>query len=122
MNESRVASRYAKSLLELAQEKGVLEQVHNDMVFFHKICMENPALVRVLKNPIITHDKKRTILDQLLKGKVNEMTLMMFQIISRKNREAYLSFISKEFLHQYRVLKGIEAAEVTTTFPLTDAP
>jgi F-type H+-transporting ATPase subunit delta len=121
MHESRVASRYAKSLLELSQEKGVLEQVEKDMIFFYKICQENPALVRILKNPIINHEKKRAILDDLLKGKVNEMTLAMFQIISRKNREAYLSFVAKEFIHQYRVLKGIEEAEVTTTFPLSDA-
>lgn len=121
MHESRVASRYAKSLLDLAQEKGVLDQIEKDMAFFHKICQENPQLVRILKNPIINHEKKKKVLEQLLKGKVNEMTLAMFRIISNKNREAYLFYIAKEFLHQYRVLKGIEEAEVTTTFPLTDA-
>jgi F-type H+-transporting ATPase subunit delta len=121
MHESRVASRYAKSLLDLAKEKGVLEQVEKDMEFFYKICLENPSLVRILKNPIISHDKKRSILEKLLKGKVNEMTLSMFQIISRKNREAYLFYIAKDFLRQYRDYKGIEEAEVTTTFPLTDA-
>jgi F-type H+-transporting ATPase subunit delta len=34
MAESRVAFRYAKALIELAQEKNVLEQVHTDMQFF----------------------------------------------------------------------------------------
>jgi F-type H+-transporting ATPase subunit delta len=121
MHESRVASRYAKSLLELAREKGVLEEVQKDMVLFSKLCEQNPELARVFKNPIIDHSKKLAILDSLLKGKVNDMTLQIFKIISKKNREAYLSFIAKEFILQYRVFKGIESAEVKTTFPLTDA-
>ena len=120
MNESRVASRYAKSLLDLAQEKGLLEQVNQDIELFSKICKENPELVRVFKNPIIDHSKKLAILDSLLKGRVNDMTLAMLKIISQKNREAYLYFIAKEFTLQYRVLKGIITAEVKTTFPLTD--
>jgi F-type H+-transporting ATPase subunit delta len=121
MNESRVASRYAKSLLDLAQEKGILEQVNNDMELFNKICKENPMLSRVFKNPIIDHSKKLAILDSLLKGRVNDLTLSMFKIISQKNREAYLYFIAKEFTRQYREFKGIVTAEVKTTFPLSDA-
>lgn len=121
MHESRVASRYAKSLLDLAQEKGILEQVQKDMAMFSKLCQENPELARAFKNPIIDHSKKLAILDSLLKGRVNDMTLAFFKIISQKNREAYLFHIAKEFLRQYRVYKGIESAEVVTTFPLTDA-
>lgn len=121
MNESRVASRYAKSLLDLAQEKGILEEVHKDMKMFYNLCQENPALARTFKNPIITHEKKLAILNSLLKGRVNDMTLAFFKIIGSKNREAYIYFIAKEFVQQYRVVKGIESAEVVTTFPLTDA-
>ncbi|MBX9853754.1 MAG: ATP synthase F1 subunit delta [Cytophagaceae bacterium] len=121
MHESRVASRYANSLLELAHEKGALEQVHKDMVLFTKIGEENPALVRIFKNPIITHEKKLAILNSLLKGRVSDLTFSMFDIISRKNREPYLYFIAKEFISLYKKKNNIETAEVTTTFPLTDA-
>jgi len=121
MHEYRVASRYAKSLLDFAKEKGVVDQVEKDMVFFAQLCEATPELSRVLKNPIIPHSKKMGILEKLLKGRVNDMTFTLFQIISRKNREAYLYFVAKEFINQYRKFKGIESAEVTTTFPLTDA-
>lgn len=121
MNENRVASRYAKSLLEFAQEKGQLEQVEKDMEFFNRLCEENPSLVRTFRNPIISHDKKLAVLDKLLKGRVNDLTFSMLGIISRKSREEYLPFVAKEFIRQYRLVKGIETAEVVTTFPLTDA-
>lgn len=120
MNESRVASRYAKSLLDLSVEKQVVESVVKDMELFSAICEETPQLARVLKNPIISHEKKTAILESLLKGKVHAMTMAFFGIITKKNRENYLYFIAVEFLKQYRKYKGIEMAEVVTTYPLSD--
>ncbi len=43
MSDVRVASRYAKSLIELAQEKGILENVYQDMLLFSKSCNGEPG-------------------------------------------------------------------------------
>ena len=40
MKETRVAMRYAKSLLYLAEERQVLEQVKEDMVIIKSVCEE----------------------------------------------------------------------------------
>lgn len=119
MSEFRAASRYAKSLLELADEKGVLEEVHNDMLEFSELCAENREFVLMLKNPVIKHDKKRAILEQIFKGKVNDLTMAIFDIITRKNREAILPMIAREFHNQYNLLKRVEVAKVTTAVPLS---
>jgi F-type H+-transporting ATPase subunit delta len=118
--ESRVASRYAKSLLELAKEKNVLDFVVHDMALFSKTCNDNRALVNTLVSPIIKNDRKLAILKSLFNGKVNPLTLSLFEIISRKNRENYLPEIAKEFAAQYREMKGILAGTVTTPFPIND--
>ena len=81
MQESIVASRYAKSVIELAKEQNVLEFVVYDMALFAKVCAENHALVATLKSPIIKHDKKLTILKKLFEGKVNPITISLFEII-----------------------------------------
>lgn len=120
MTDNRVANRYAKSLIELAIEKGVVEKVHNDMLMFSKLCHTNRDFLLMLKNPIINHNKKKTILYKLFEGKVAPSTLAIFDIITRKNREAYLPAIAEEFVNQYRIHKGIEKAVVTTPFPLTN--
>ena len=119
MSEYRIASRYAKSLLDLSVEKGQLEEVNKDMLMFSETVKENRDLLLMLKSPIITHDKKLAILNQLFKGKVNDLTLAIFQILTKKHREAYLAQIATEFHHQYNAKKGIEEATVTTTFPLS---
>mgnify|MGYP001571503800 CR=1 FL=1 len=61
MADSRVASRYVKSLLGLAVEKEALDKVHKDMILFSKVCEENRGFTLMLRNPIIKHDKKREI-------------------------------------------------------------
>ncbi len=120
MSELRVAARYAKSLLELAQEKGLLEEIHADMKLFSKMCQQNHDLALMLKNPIINHHKKRTILYKVFEKKVHPPTLTFFDIITRKNRERYLPLIAAEFDNLYNQHKGIDKVNITTTFPLTD--
>lgn len=119
MSEYRVASRYAKSLIELAEEQKVLEEVLKDMQHFTQVCKDNYDFVLMLKNPIIKHDKKNLILKKVFEGRVNKLTLAIFDIITRKNREAVLPDVAKSFQSQYNVYKGIEEAKVTTAVPLT---
>lgn len=120
MSDFRVASRYAKSLLSLAQEKGVLEKVHDDMQLFSSVAESNKEFTRILKNPIVNHEKKLNILKSIFKGRVHPMTFSIFEIITRKNREAILPSIAKAFHQQYNVFNNIEEAKVITTFPLTE--
>ena len=120
MIDTRVASRYAKSLLELAIEKDIVDKVHQDMVSFSALCKSNREFVLMLKNPIISHDKKKKILYSIFEGKVDSSTLAIFDVITRKNRENYLPAIAEEFDHQYKAYRGISEAVITTPFPLTD--
>jgi F-type H+-transporting ATPase subunit delta len=120
MADSRVASRYVKSLLGLAVEKGVLDKVHDDMVMFTKVCEQNRAFVLMLRNPIIKHDKKRDILEKTFNGRVNALTMAIFDIITRKNREPLLPAIAREFHIAYNDYKGVGGASITTAVPLDE--
>jgi len=121
MSDVRVASRYAKSLLELADEQGKIEEVHQDMVLLDNVCNENRELALVLKNPIIKNDKKRAILEAIFKGKVSDLTIAIFDIVTRKNRESILPTIAGQFHIQYNIFKSIETAYVTTAVKLDDS-
>ncbi len=58
MSELRVATRYAKSLIDLAIERNELEQVKTDIDLFLAATKASSELVAVLKNPIVPIDKK----------------------------------------------------------------
>ncbi len=115
MANSRVASRYVKSLLSLAVEQNVLEVVHGDMQLFDQVCRTNRQFLNMLKSPIIKHEKKKDILEALFKGKVIPLTLSIIEILTRKNREPLLPAIAHGFHIAYNEYKGIEKATVTTT-------
>jgi F-type H+-transporting ATPase subunit delta len=118
MAETRVASRYVRSLLGLAVEQNALEAVHNDMQLFAKVAEENRAFAIMLRNPIIRHDKKREVLQAIFKGKVHPLTFAMFDIITKKNREPILIDIAKQFHNAYNVYNGITKGVVITAAPL----
>ena len=121
MAETRVASRYVRSLLSLAVEQKALDDVHKDMQLFAKVADENRAFALMLRNPIIRHDKKREVLQAIFKGKVHALTFAIFDIITKKNREAILIDIARQFHNAYNVYKGITKAVVTTAAPLDAA-
>jgi F-type H+-transporting ATPase subunit delta len=121
MVDSRAASRYVNSLLTLAVDKNVLDEVHQDMLLFSRICDENRSFGLMLRNPIIRHDKKRAILEKIFSGKVNALTMAIFDILTKKNREPLLPAIARDFHTAYNSYKGIGKAYVTTAVPLDAA-
>jgi F-type H+-transporting ATPase subunit delta len=65
MTNPRLATRYAKSLIGLAQEKNVLEAVIADMKFFSSLQKTNPDFTALLRSPIINADKKEKIINAI---------------------------------------------------------
>lgn len=114
MSEFRVASRYAKSLLDLSKEKGQLESVRADMAYFTEVCDQNKDFLLMLKSPIIPSDKKLKIIYQVFSDRVNPITLLIFDLTVNKRREDLLYAVSKEFVVQYNQLNNIKKAQLIT--------
>lgn len=118
MSNSRVARRYAKPLIGLADEQGKLDVVKQDMEMFVSLCDESKDLANMLKSPIIPHQKKLSILEAIFKGKIDDLTFSIFEILVKKNREAVLIEVGRSFLELYNSLKGIVKATVTTAIKI----
>ena len=119
MSEIQVASRYAKSIIDLAVEQNALEPIKKDIELFLGTCRVNPALQAILKNPIISLDKKANILDGLFGDKLHKMILSFFHIVIRKGRSEILYATAKEFISQYNIIKNVVKATVTSASPLS---
>ena len=120
MSVTRIATRYAKSLIELAVEQGKLEQVNADM---HRLAnaMKNREYYQFLKSPIIHPDKKNAVLEAITKGTVENLTLSFVALLIKKKREEYVPEITAEFIEQYKRFKKITTVTVTTAAPMSDA-
>jgi F-type H+-transporting ATPase subunit delta len=120
MTNPRLAIRYAKSLINLAQEQKNLEEVYKDVRFLERVCNSNRDFVNVLKSPIIKPDKKYAIISSITKGNISELTNSFLRLLSIKGRELNLPEIIGAFIEQYNTIKGIKKAKLTTAVPISN--
>lgn len=118
MTGTKLATRYAKSLLLLAVERGEVEQVFADMKLVSETCDHNKELQILLRSPIIKTDKKKSILREIFSAHIGKTSMAFIEIISNKRREYFLEHIADEFIIQYKENKHIATATVTSAFPL----
>lgn len=121
MSELKVARRYAKSLLGLAREQQLTEQIYADNELILKTIRSNRELAAVLKNPIIQGYKKDAILNQIFGNTVHASTRNFLLLMNRKGRLSIVDEIAEEYIAMYNELQGIRTAHVTTAVPLDAA-
>ncbi len=121
MLNTRVASRYAKSLLDLAEEKGQLEQVYADMLYLQELVKKSPEFQSVLRSPVINADAKIRAVEAVTKDKVSPLTTTFNRLMINKTREAVLPEIITAFIKQYKDKNGIHVVKLTTATPVSDS-
>ncbi|MEO6883490.1 MAG: ATP synthase F1 subunit delta [Bacteroidia bacterium] len=118
MNQTRVAVRYAKALLDQALEKSLIEVVFADMTSLLSICHSNKDFSLFLQSPIIKTEKKVSVLKEIFSSKINALSLDFLLLIVTKKRENAMENIAEEFINQYKKYKKIITAVVTSSVGL----
>lgn len=118
MNDSKISVRYARALFGSAKEKNVLDQVRSDMNQVLTIC-DVSEFQYLLITPLIKESQKRDILNQLLKGKVQEISLALLELVFKNGREQFIPAIARNFQELYKEHKGIQSAVLTSAFSLS---
>lgn len=120
MSELTVAARYAKSLIDLAQENKKVDALKKDMELFHQTLKANPELKAVLANPIVSHSKKINIVDEVFAGKMDKTSTAFFKLMINKGRGEVLYATSQEYVNMYDVKNNIVHASVVSAAELSD--
>jgi F-type H+-transporting ATPase subunit delta len=121
MAKARIADRYSKSLIDLAVEKGQLEEVYLDAKRIIEVCNRSREFAVMLKSPIIKGDKKIKVINILSEGRISEITRLFLNLLVRKGREGQLQDIMLDFCDKYDIIKGISRINLTTAMPVTDS-
>jgi F-type H+-transporting ATPase subunit delta len=121
MSELTVASRYAKSLIDLAEEQKTLDEVKNDMVFIMQTLKQNSELKAVFGSPVISHSKKIAILNDVFSKGINKVTAGFFTLMINKGRGELVYPTAQEYIDQYDAKKGITKASIVSATPLSAA-
>jgi len=120
MSNTRLATRYAKSLIGLAIERNELEKVFGDMEWLQSLCKGNRDFVNMLRSPVIKSDTKGKIVKAVAQNNIGLLTNSFIQLLINKGRESALPEIAAAFIQQYKEVKKIFTVRLTTAHPLSD--
>ncbi|MGC4079381.1 MAG: ATP synthase F1 subunit delta [Rubrivivax sp.] len=118
MLNPRLASRYAKSLIDISTEQNVLEDILKDMQMIDMVCRQNRDFLMLMRSPVIKADKKFAIVDAIFNGRVAPLTAAFVKLLINKGREQNLDEIAQAFIQQYRFIKKIKTVRLTTAVPV----
>lgn len=118
MSNTRLATRYAKSLLDLSIERNETEKVFTDMEWLQSVC-KNRDFVNVLRSPIINSETKGKIVEAVTKANLGLLAGAFIRLLIQKGRESVLPEITQAFVHQYKVYKNIYSIKLTTASPVS---
>jgi F-type H+-transporting ATPase subunit delta len=120
MSAYRVARRYAEAAIELAEEQKQGERLASDLALVQKAMNESVELQSFLKSPVVSKEKKRTVLESLFKAKVGSLAFDFLNLLVEKGREDVLDGILVEYFKMRDEQLGIMTLELRAAVDLTN--
>lgn len=121
MSNIVVAKRYAKALFEVAQEKGIISQVEEELKSVVSAIKDHADLQKFLNHPNIGASVKTDLLKQIFEGKVSEPVWNTLRILIDKGREGILSTLVADYVKIANNALGQAHATVYSAFALSEA-
>lgn len=90
MPNPRLASRYAKALLDLAVEQNAVDSTLQDIRLLDAVSKQSREFTNMLRSPIINAAKKQEIVAAVLSGKMSALTDGFIKLLVSKGRESNL--------------------------------
>jgi F-type H+-transporting ATPase subunit delta len=120
MSISKVANRYADSFLSDVIEKGIVDEVSNDVNLLLNSINSSAELKRLLISPVIKSELKKTVLKEIFSNKISSHSIKFLDFVVDKKREDILLNILNRFNELKDNYLGIVRLEVKTAFTLND--
>jgi len=118
MSGSRAAIRYAKAILQEANEANAGDIVFDDMRSVQATIRGSKELRAMLKSPVIKAEDKRQALLSIF-GDQSKYTHSLINVLVGNKRIDMLSGVAESYISLYNEAKGIKEAIVTTAVALS---
>jgi F-type H+-transporting ATPase subunit delta len=121
MKHHLVARRYAKALFHLARDRGEVDAVWADITGLLDLHQRSADFRMLLEHPLMPPDRRRAALDQLSRGRLNEITGRFLGLLEEKRRLSLLPDIGEAFRGLWYEHQGRLRAFVSSAHPLAPA-
>lgn len=92
-----IAIAYARSLLELAEERGQLEPINADLRSLREIVQENPTFRAFLRDPGVAESERADVLKRVFDGKVSPLLMNFLMVTNNHGRLGLLEAIADAY-------------------------
>lgn len=116
-----IGTRYATSVIRVADSAGALASVENDMASLRVALAESKDLNSLLGNPVYSKDQQLLAMQSIArKANFHQVTINFMGVLAQNNRLASLPIILNEFAREMERRHGVVEASVVSAFPLTE--
>ena len=116
---SRAAIRYAKAVLQKAQESQQENLVFGDMQSIVGTLENSRELRSVLRSPVIKAEDKKEVLLKIFKAQ-NDTSKQLIELLAKNQRTDLLEKVAQSYIELYNESQGVKTAHVTTAVPLSE--
>ena len=121
MSEIQISQRYARSLFELAQTKGRVDDVYAALNGIGQVVRQVQEFREFIHNPLLSAEERSKVLANVFEGKVPDLVKQFLLFISFKNRLDLLQEIIEAFDDLYLRAHNRARALVVTALALDEA-
>lgn len=120
MSSQAVARRYAVALADVVLSRGEAQEVREELALWDEMLRSNAQLLEVFRHPAIPYERKRGVLEELIKRTQPRPTTANFlKVLLQNQRLSELSEVSAQFVQELDRRSNVVTAQVTTARPLT---
>ncbi|MBF0110313.1 MAG: ATP synthase F1 subunit delta [Magnetococcales bacterium] len=119
MHSSTLAKRYASALADLAQSRGLLRKVGQDLREFHAVSAANPEWHGLLTNPTIPRERQSRLIETFLaKSDSDPLTANFLNLLIHKRRMVLIDEIVAAYNRIEEEQSGVITVRVAAPKPL----
>ena len=116
-----ISVRYARALLKSATDAKIEDAVYTEMQQLAKSYVEVPQLRFTIDNPMLSKDKKETLLLTAVGKQPSALTKVFIQLVLKEDRENVMQFIANSYVTLYRQQKNVIRGRLITAAAVSPA-
>jgi F-type H+-transporting ATPase subunit delta len=92
-SDRSAAVAYARSVLELANQKGLAEQIGGELSDLRQVLLENRGFGQYLQDPAVSHEQRNTAIKSIFAGRVHPLVSNLLGVMNGKGRLGILGAV-----------------------------
>ncbi len=122
MIQGSLPYRYARALVELAEEANAVDKIADELAFFEEVARQTPGMIRLLSDIVVMKTDRRRVLSEILERMAaSELFRKYAKYLLEKERFGYFTGIVRAYQELRDERTNRIRARVTSVAPLDAA-